>query len=94
MYISVEILYALFYLVIIFIKTSQLWEIINPRIVGHENVYFLTPHFEFLSREKVNDNELLKTIKIVLVHLIIMFQIVEKKSLKKFRKYKIHSTYD
>ena len=29
---------------------------------GHENVYFLTPHFKFIKREK-NNNELLKTNK-------------------------------
>ena len=31
--------------------------------VGHENIYFLTPHFTFIKREKVNDNEMLKTNK-------------------------------
>ena len=28
--------------------------------VGHENIYFLTPHFEFIKREKINVNDLLK----------------------------------
>ena len=28
---------------------------------GHENRYFLTPQFKFIKREKVDDNELLKT---------------------------------
>ena len=29
--------------------------------VGHENIYFLTPHFNYIKREKTIDNELLKT---------------------------------
>ena len=24
--------------------------------VGHDNIYFLTPHFEFIKREKIDDN--------------------------------------
>ena len=31
--------------------------------VGHENIHFLTPHSKFDKREKINDNELLKTNK-------------------------------
>ena len=31
--------------------------------VGHKNVYFLTTHFEFIKREKINDNEILETNK-------------------------------
>ena len=29
--------------------------------VGHENIYFLTPHFKFNKKDKIIDNELLKT---------------------------------
>ena len=29
--------------------------------VGHENIYFFTPHFNFIKRDKINENELLKT---------------------------------
>ena len=51
--------------------------------IGEENIYFLTPHFKFFKREKIDDNELLKTLKDnVLIHLIIMFQIVENTPLK------------
>ena len=28
---------------------------------GEENIYFLTPHFKFIKREKIIDFELLKT---------------------------------
>ena len=31
--------------------------------IGEENIYFLTPHFNFLKREKINDDELLITNK-------------------------------
>ena len=33
----------------------------NSRVVGHKNVYILTPHFKFVKREKNNDDEILKT---------------------------------
>ena len=29
--------------------------------IGEENIQFLTPHFEFIKREKINDNEIMKT---------------------------------
>ena len=29
--------------------------------IGEENIYFLTPHFEFNKREEIDDNELLTT---------------------------------
>ena len=35
----------------------------NSIAVGHENIYYLTPHFKFIKREKIDDNELLKTIE-------------------------------
>ena len=31
--------------------------------IGEENILFLTPHFIFIEREKMDDNELLKTNK-------------------------------
>ena len=55
--------------------------------VGHENIYFLTPHFKFIKRKKINDNELLKT-KIMLIQLIFMFQIVENTRLKYYENIK------
>ena len=35
----------------------------NSIAVGHENIYFLTPQFKLNEREKIKDNELLKTNK-------------------------------
>ena len=29
--------------------------------IGEQNIYSLTPHFKFIKKEKINDNELLKT---------------------------------
>ena len=29
--------------------------------IGDENIYFLAPHFKFIKRRKINDNELLKS---------------------------------
>ena len=31
------------------------------KALGEENIQFLTPHFEPIKREKINDNELMKT---------------------------------
>ena len=50
--------------------------------IGEDNIYFLTPHFIFIKREKITDNELLKTNKSSVDHLIVMFQIVENTPLK------------
>ena len=30
---------------------------------GEENIYFSTPHFKFIKREKIDDNQLVKTTK-------------------------------
>ena len=29
--------------------------------IGEENIYFLNPHFKFIKRDKIDDNELLST---------------------------------
>ena len=57
--------------------------------VGHENVYFLTPHFKFIKRKKINHNELLKSNGYSVDRLIIMFQIVEYTHLKNYEHIKI-----
>ena len=31
--------------------------------IGEENIYFLTPYFRFIKRDKINDNQLLKANK-------------------------------
>ena len=66
MYISVELRYVLFELMIIFKNTSQIWgKNLNPYSIAlrHENFYFLTPHLNFFTGGKIKDNELLKTNK-------------------------------
>ena len=49
----------------IFKSVSNMGNILNPYsiAVGQENIYFLSPQFKFIKRRKINDNELLKTIK-------------------------------
>ena len=49
--------------------------------IGEENIYFLTPHFEYFKRENIKKIELME-MKSSLICLIMMFQIVEKTRLK------------
>ena len=58
--------------------------------VGHENIYFLTPHFIFIKREKINDNELLKTKTSSVDPFDYHVSNCEKYLFKKLRKYKIN----
>ena len=62
---------------------SNMGENLAPYSIAlrEENICFLTQQF-FIKREKIIDTELLKTKKVLLIHLVIMFQIVEKASLK------------
>ena len=62
--------------------------------VGHENIYFLTPHFIFIKREKINDNEFLKANKSSVDPFDYHVSNCGKNSFKKLRIYKIHSNYD
>ena len=62
--------------------------------VGHENIYFLTPHFKFIKREKVIDNELLKTNRSSVDPFDYHVSSSGEYSIKKLRLYKIHSNYD
>ena len=62
--------------------------------IGEENIYFLTPHFEFIKREQINDNELLKTIKGSVDPFNYHDSNCGKYSFKNFRKGKIHSNHD
>ena len=45
--------------------------------IGDENIYFLIPHVNFIKREKIKDNDLLKSNEILLIPLNILFQFVE-----------------
>ena len=62
--------------------------------IGEENVYFLTPHFKFIKREKYNDNELLKSngnsVDLFDYHKLNCGDDL----FRKLRKYKIHSDYN
>ena len=62
--------------------------------VGHENIYFLTAQFKYIKREKIIDNELLKTNKSSVDPFDYHVSNCGKYSFKKLRIYKIHSNYD
>ena len=59
--------------------------------VGDENVYFSTPHFKFIKREKIFDKELLETNKSSVDPFDYHVSNCGKYSSKKIRKYKNHS---
>ena len=62
--------------------------------ISEENIYFLTPHFNLIKAEKIDDNELLKTNKGNVDPFNYHFSICGKDSFKKSRICKIHSYYD
>ena len=62
--------------------------------IGEENIYFLTPHFKFFKREKIDDNELLKTNEGNVDPFNYHVSNCGKYSFKKLRIYKTHSNYD
>ena len=62
--------------------------------IGEQNIYVLTPHFKFFKRERINDNELLKTKKTSVDEFHCHVSNCGKYSFKKLRIYKIHSNYD
>ena len=62
--------------------------------IGMENIYFLTPHFEFIKREKLDDNILLKTNEDSVDPYFYHISRCGKDSFKKLRTYEIHSNYD
>ena len=62
--------------------------------VGHENIYFLTPHYKLIKRDKNNDKELLKTDKSSVDPFDYHVSNCGKYSFEKLRKFKIHSNYD
>ena len=62
--------------------------------IGEENIYFLTARFKFIKREKIDDNELLKTNKGHVDPFNYHVPNCGKYSFKKLRIHKIHSNYD
>ena len=62
--------------------------------ISEENICFLSPHFEFIEREKIIDNELLKTNKDNIDRFNYHVSNSGIHSFKKLRIYKIHSNFD
>ena len=62
--------------------------------VGHENVYFLIPHFKFIKREKINGDDFLKTNENSVDPYDYHLSNCGKDSFKKLRLCKLHSNYD
>ena len=62
--------------------------------IDDENSYFLTPHFKFITGEKNNYNELLKTKEGSVDPLDYHVSNCAKNSFEKLRKNKVHSNYD
>ena len=59
-----------------------------------ENIYFLTPHFNFFKSERIDNNEILNTIKNDVNPFYYYLSNCGKDSFKKLPRYKIHSNYE
>ena len=63
--------------------------------VGYKNVYFLTPHFTFITKKLIDDDdELLNTDKSTIDLFNYLASNCEKDTFRKLRIYKIHSNSD
>ena len=62
--------------------------------VGYENVSFLTPHFNYIKRELINDDELLNANENSSDPLDYHVSNCGEYSFKEIRLYKLHSNYD
>ena len=62
--------------------------------VGHGNIFFSTPLFQFIKKEKFIDNELLQTNKSSVDPIDYHVSNCGKHSFEKLRTYKRHSNYD
>ena len=62
--------------------------------VGEKNIYFSTPHFEFVERKKIKDNELLKTNKCSSGPFVYQLSRCGENSFKEIRIYKSHPSYN
>ena len=66
---------------------SNMGKNLTPYIIaiGEENIYFLTPHFKFIEKDRIGLIMIIywKQLKIIWIHLIIISQIVEKTLLKR-----------
>ena len=62
--------------------------------IGQENIHFLNPHFKFIKRQKIYDNELLKTNIGSVIPFKYHVSNCKEDSLKTIRIYEVHSNYD
>ena len=62
--------------------------------IGKKNIYFLNPHFEFVERKKIKDNEILKTNKCSSDPYDYHLSRCGKISFEKLRMNKSHANYD
>ena len=62
--------------------------------IGEENIYFLTPHFKFIKRDRIDDSNLLSTNGNSVDPFYYPVSNCRKDSFKKLRIHKIHSNYD
>ena len=61
--------------------------------IGDENICFLTPHFEFIKREKFNDDEILNTNEKSVDTYDLHVSRCGKVSFKKIKIFKFHANY-
>ena len=86
-----------------FLTNDRIYEYISKMVnhlipytiaVSMENIYFLTPHFKFIKREKIDYNDLLKTNENSVDPYDYHISQCGKDSFSKLRTYKIHAVYD
>ena len=71
---------------------SNMWNNLTPYsiAISEQNINFLTPHFEFIKKERIKDDEILEG-----NYSGKLFDSRrDKQSFKKIRLYKIHSNFD
>ena len=64
------------------------------KAIGEENNSFLTPHFKFIKRDRMEDSEILNTNESSVNPFDYHVSKCRKDSFKKIRIYKIHSNFD
>ena len=62
--------------------------------IGMQNIYFLTPHFLYIKKRKLNDDNLLETNDFSNDPYCYHISQCGEDSFKKLRTYKIHSKFD
>ena len=62
--------------------------------IGEENMYFLTPHYRFIKRDWIDDNDFLSTNENSFCAFDYHVLYCGKNSFRNSRRYKVHSNYD